>query len=154
MVVAWNWKNLDAVVTFLKVRAKPMVLVVPVFVPYSESWRVGSCYIEACLVVFEDVADVRDVIAWDVESSHYFLEDVTERDESTNADGEGRMPAPCDIKPCRLLAHDSINIRLLIDPLPARCLHMMLTRIQQTRAVTVDLPGRQWIFYLFGLKPR
>ena len=62
-----------------------MMLYVPVLVACSKSWRIGSCYIEACLVVLKGVTDERDVVAWNIKSGSDLLEDVVERNDSTHA---------------------------------------------------------------------
>jgi len=65
-----------------------MVFDVAVFIPCGEPWRIGSCHVEACLIIFEGVTDVRDAIGRNVESGSYFFEDVTERDKSAHACGK------------------------------------------------------------------
>ena len=52
---------------------------------------IGSRYTESCLVILKGMTNVRNTIIRNVKSGHYFLEDVTERNESTHAGGEGRV---------------------------------------------------------------
>ena len=58
---------------------------VPVFIPCGRPWWVGSCHIEAGLIILEGMTDMRDAVVRNIEGCSYLLEDVTEREKDMYA---------------------------------------------------------------------